>query len=1196
MISRRAASSVLQPYVDEEKAKSDRRKKWLRPVETIFDLLSRGQYMAANLGEDVGRRMSGEGDVQLWKGLVEGATGKRKGDWRTTLFGGQDKGEEGEYEGWFKETPEWMRKDVKVPVIGPTSMEDVIGFTANVFLDPINYISFGSTTAAKAAAREVAERSVRRAVLDLGNLEELGKLAKKGFDKKALQVAMAKSVDAGEAYMKRYIQKADMSRFYNKVYKEAERTALRMTPLEAAQKLSPPGEAQDGLIKASAQSLAREGPTAASLNLGAGYVDAPKGMDALVSAYEDSLRAGSRTVADDAVKIGIPNQVGTQSYADALKSIGEYADTDPDLVRRLQGLGQRGMRLFGKEVLKSVRQPNVVSRGWQTVVDGLRKSKPGQLFDDAMWSMLNNPNSIVGGLKAKFGFRNPYETMLNAKKQTLRYNYKALADDTVALAQDALEGTDEETRRAIVRVLGQSMLDKVEVNDLLSVPGMMEKLGIDPKQIGAIKSAATNVKAYTDELFRLDKVPFDEGLYGPNAKFSAMANYLPTVAQNKNPFTGRGGTPLGSDPWYAKQKVIPLAETEAQEIAKFKWMGMDDDMATVAVMDKNWSSFDMDLEEMLIHRGLAHAQAMTNADMVRQFKEFGIDFGDAKDAVNTGLTREGARWDQLGLVTVDHPGMEGRFFDKDVAEIIDKVMSVTGSNDGLKWFGKFTAWWKGVATLSPGFHIRNDRTNRFALWVKNGSQSLDPKQYFNGVVGAQYALSGEEGLRKIGIPEETIKRSLDQSIAGKTRRQWADEARRYGVISKVTKGYDIQSTVKEYSSKADPWTKKLNPFKSENIAFEKSHEIGAVVESAPKFQSFMMDIENMAKDTPDGIATPAMIEYAQLEAKKWFFDYDDLTDFEKKIMKPIIPFYSWIRKNIALQVSNMVHYSEMYAMVPKVQRAIQGEDGPSMEDVPDWMRDQAFMPIARAEDMPMAGNEGDIRTFNPALPYTDLNSIPIRFEMSSYGIPIPQWTPEEIKNEFMQRANPLIKSAMGLMGSKEGWDPFTKRELDSKSPAPRALRLIARAPGVLQTLDALARVIRPADGLDYEYTDEGQLLIDGKIQFLLETNFIVLKRLEQMGDLPLTAFPELEKKLAKFTKVNDKYEGVERTLQTLSFWMGIKQKDVDQDKEEGYRFRQILKDAQDARAKELRRAPGAQARRTKYQRSQQTRERNLGLR
>ena len=57
---------------------------------------------------------------------------------------------------------------------------------------------------------------------------------------------------------------------------------------------------------------------------------------------------------------------------------------------------------------------------------------------------------------------------------------------------------------------------------------------------------------------------------------------------------------------------------------------------------------------------------------------------------------------------------------------------------------------------------------------------------------------------------------------------------------------------------------------------------------------------------------------AAQNVKKYLFDYSELTDFEKNVMRNIIPFYSWLRKNIPLQFQSLIERPAKYANVAKL--------------------------------------------------------------------------------------------------------------------------------------------------------------------------------------------------------------------------------------------------------------------------------------
>ena len=46
-------------------------------------------------------------------------------------------------------------------------------------------------------------------------------------------------------------------------------------------------------------------------------------------------------------------------------------------------------------------------------------------------------------------------------------------------------------------------------------------------------------------------------------------------------------------------------------------------------------------------------------------------------------------------------------------------------------------------------------------------------------------------------------------------------------------------------------------------------------------------------------------DQAAIHVKKHLFDYDNLSKFEKEFMRRGIPFYTWTRKNLALQLQTL---------------------------------------------------------------------------------------------------------------------------------------------------------------------------------------------------------------------------------------------------------------------------------------------------
>lgn len=104
---------------------------------------------------------------------------------------------------------------------------------------------------------------------------------------------------------------------------------------------------------------------------------------------------------------------------------------------------------------------------------------------------------------------------------------------------------------------------------------------------------------------------------------------------------------------------------------------------------------------------------------------------------------------------------------------------------------------------------------------------------------------------------------------------------------------------------------------------------------------------------------------AAANVKKFYFDYFDLTPFERKVMKRVIPFYTWTRKNIPMELQAMLQRPKDFSRVQKAIDAIEGESAENQE-MPDWAEDVGLVAL---------GDTG--KYINPNLPYQDLGRLPI---------------------------------------------------------------------------------------------------------------------------------------------------------------------------------------------------------------------------
>lgn len=131
------------------------------------------------------------------------------------------------------------------------------------------------------------------------------------------------------------------------------------------------------------------------------------------------------------------------------------------------------------------------------------------------------------------------------------------------------------------------------------------------------------------------------------------------------------------------------------------------------------------------------------------------------------------------------------------------------------------------------------------------------------------------------------------------------------------------------------------------------------------------------------------IETAVSTTKKFLFDYGDLTSFEKRWMKRIIPFYTWMRKNIPLQIESVITQPGKLHTVQKYMRAFGGV--PSEEEAPDFIRE--------AGGVHLPGEGGGLHVI-PNLAYGDLANLPLTLESA---------------RDMLGSLNPLIRAPLEML-------------------------------------------------------------------------------------------------------------------------------------------------------------------------------------
>ena len=126
--------------------------------------------------------------------------------------------------------------------------------------------------------------------------------------------------------------------------------------------------------------------------------------------------------------------------------------------------------------------------------------------------------------------------------------------------------------------------------------------------------------------------------------------------------------------------------------------------------------------------------------------------------------------------------------------------------------------------------------------------------------------------------------------------------------------------------------------------------------------------------------------------------------------------------------------------------------------------------------------------------------------------------------------------------------------------------------------------------------EKGRLMINAKLARVLDNNLPFLQKLNQYIELPeyLTEAVRSAREQTKDEK--DAQMRAEKGLNVLSFYLGVKLKNLDEQAELGRQGDEILREAEEAYRKERKGGPEYQTARLRYVQQRLLRKRQLGLR
>lgn len=276
------------------------------------------------------------------------------------------------------------------------------------------------------------------------------------------------------------------------------------------------------------------------------------------------------------------------------------------------------------------------------------------------------------------------------------------------------------------------------------------------------------------------------------------------------------------------------------------------------------------------------------------------------------------------------------------------------------YIGPYTKAWKAFAVLSPGFHVRNGIGNAVTFTVAGGN--------IDNLIRITPIYASWAKAKKAGVKWEVWLRSQPPELVPQL------EVARLGALG--SGGGIFTETFKEATGGSKIY---------DNWLTRKNYAIG---QAADNYIRFALAFDTAVKGGDVGLA--------QARVKRFFFDYEDLSNLDK-VMRQIIPFWLWTTRNMTMQIQNMWLNPRPYLIYESLKRNFRDKERPD----PPFVRELGGFKLPFGEGLFLMPDVGFNRLENDIKMFYDPKA-------------------------FLNKANPLIKiPAEQIMGETT----FTEKPL-----------------------------------------------------------------------------------------------------------------------------------------------------------------------
>lgn len=462
---------------------------------------------------------------------------------------------------------------------------------------------------------------------------------------------------------------------------------------------------------------------------------------------------------------------------------------------------------------------------------------------------------------------------------------------------------------------------------------------------------------------------------------------------------------------------LPIREQVTEFLSHFKNMDVQDPVDFLARMDSVMSSVARD------------------ASFARESLKIVKEVGGISSTPKPGFVRVKPEDLNKNIITRYWPGVEDVYIDKSIAlqlKRINDALTASANFSGdlhgfMRHIDPFLAMWKsGMTIWRVGHHVRNLIGDMSLAFLMDGVKNPAPYYKAMRMLGARNQYEGVDILRMVNGMETrpgiaaASKAPTKIKFGGREMQMSNDElydalAKR-GLFKTFSQGEDIIT-----ATDTPEWIKKFqSAIQLKGSARGRAKEF---VGTASEMRDDMVRLAHAIDLIEKGKISPRLgmdlfkkpqtknfdefLDEVVKRVNQTHPDGSDLTSFERKVMRRLMPFYSWTRKAIPLVIEGTLMHPGRITVYPKFMYNMAQQLGVNPDSLSDPFPNDQLFPSYLSDSMtgPLYRDEEtqDYYGITPGVADQDVLNM-----LLSGG-------PTGLRNELLNMVNPMIKTGPELL-------------------------------------------------------------------------------------------------------------------------------------------------------------------------------------